>query len=85
MTAIYLWTVNLFALGMYGEDKRRAKKGLWRISEKTLLVIALIGGASGALFGMLLFRHKIRKPVFCLTVPFLAVLQWMCLYLTWRV
>ena len=49
----YLLGVNLIAFAMYGIDKRKAVKDQWRIPEKTLLIIALIGGAVGAFVGIL--------------------------------
>ena len=67
--------LNLVAFCMYGLDKSNAKRGLWRISETTLLVVAIIGGAIGALMAMSLFRHKTRKPVFKYAVPAIAVLH----------
>lgn len=59
----------------YVGDKRKARKNLWRTPESTLLLLAFIGGAIGAFFGMILCRHKIRKAKFYLTVPLLALLQ----------
>ena len=59
----------------YANDKRKARKNLWRTPESTLLLLAFIGGAVGALLGMALCRHKIRKAKFYLTVPPLALLQ----------
>ena len=66
---IYLELVNLAAFALYGIDKRRAKRGKWRVPEATLLLIAVIGGSVGALAGMYLFRHKTRKPKFSVGVP----------------
>lgn len=65
----YLIIVNIAAWIMYGLDKWKAKSGAWRIPERTLLLIALAGGSVGALAGMLLFRHKTRKPKFIIGVP----------------
>ena len=77
---IYLVLVNTAALVLYGADKLRAKRGRWRIPEARLLWAAALGGSVGALAGMLLFRHKIRKPKFFLGVPLLLAAQ---LALTW--
>ena len=49
---LYLLLINLVALVVYGVDKRRAKKGQWRISEKTLFLLPLAGGSVGAIAGM---------------------------------
>ena len=65
---------DLVSFIMYGADKRRAKKGKWRISEKALLLSALPGGV-GAFFGMKLFHHKTKKPAFYILVPLCAVAQ----------
>ena len=60
----------LFALGnlltflLYGIDKQRARRGAWRISEKTLLLAGLVVGAPGALLAMRLFHHKTRHRYF---------------------
>lgn len=71
----YLMSINLFTFVLYGQDKRRARRGQWRISERLLLECALAGGGVGAGLGMLLFRHKIRHRKFRLLVPF-SILLW---------
>lgn len=53
-----------FALVAYSWDKRAAKVGVWRISEKTLLAIDLFGGIIGGLLAQHMFRHKRHKPSF---------------------
>ena len=65
---IYYIIINLVTLLIWGVDKNRAIRQQWRIPEKWLFFLALIGGAFGALAGMLLFRHKIRKARFWLFV-----------------
>ena len=71
----YLVLVNLIAFALYGIDKRRAKQGAWRISEYTLLLVALLGGSLGALLGMRYFRHKTRHRKFRYGVPLILLLQ----------
>ena len=81
----YLLLANLVVFAMYGIDKRRAIKNKWRIPEKRLLLAALLGGAFGALWGMILFHHKTKKARFFLTVPVLFVLQVVLFsWLFWR-
>ncbi len=75
LVLLYFLAVNLAALFLYGLDKRRARKDAWRISEKTLLLTALLGGSVGALAGMRLFRHKTRKWYFRWGVPAILALQ----------
>lgn len=77
----YLVIINVVALILYGTDKRKAIKGAWRIPEKTLILCAVFGGSVGAIAGMLLFRHKIRKVKFIVGIPVIFVIQ--CIAITW--
>ena len=63
-TILLLVAVNLVSFTLYGLDKLKAKKGLWRIRESTLLLIAALGGSVGALLGMEVFRHKTKHWYF---------------------
>ena len=56
---LILW--NLVVFGLYAEDKRRAKRGLWRISEKALLRSAFMFGGIGAIISAHICHHKTRK------------------------
>ena len=58
-----------------GIDKRRAVKGIFRIPEANLFIIALIGGSIGSIFGMYTFKHKTRKWYFVYGMPFILILQ----------
>ena len=71
----YLVIVNLAAFFLYGMDKSRAKHGQWRISEKMLIGIAVIGGSIGAILGMFIFRHKTKHWYFRFGLPVILVLQ----------
>ena len=62
-----IWNVFVFVL--YGIDKYKAVKNRWRISEKFLLTCAFFMGSLGAAFGMGIFRHKTRKPLFKIGIP----------------
>ena len=55
----YLIFINLFAFCTYGIDKWKAKKGAWRVPEKTLLILALIGGSAGAKIGRASCRERV--------------------------
>ena len=75
---LYSLCVNVIAFILYGLDKKYAREGRWRIPEKTLLGIALIGGAAGAWIGMQTFRHKTKHMSFRMLVPLFAVVHmWM--------
>ena len=63
--------MSFLALLAFGVDKARAADGGRRIPELTLLCLAALGGACGAILGSLLFHHKInfrRKPHFFFTL-----------------
>ena len=66
---------NVIVLIMYGIDKWKAKRRVWRIPERTLLFLAAAGGCTGALAGMLMFRHKTRKLRFMVGVPVIFVVE----------
>lgn len=72
---IYLIGINLFTFFVYGADKMRARKEQRRVSESTLLGLALLGGAAGAWFGMYVFHHKTRKAKFKYGVPFTLIAE----------
>ena len=71
----YLSVINFTTWAAYGLDKGRAKSGKWRIPERTLLLLTLIGGSLGALAGMIMFRHKTRKAKFFISVPVMFVVH----------
>lgn len=66
---------NVFSLCLMGIDKQRAIHHQWRISESTLMGVALLGGSIGILLGMTLFHHKTSKPLFYLGVPLIIGVQ----------
>lgn len=67
--------VSLIGLALMGMDKQRAIHHQWRISESTLMGVALCGGALGVVLGMFLFHHKTNKPLFFLGVPLILGIQ----------
>lgn len=71
----YLLLINAAGLAIMCLDKLFAKKGAWRVPERTLLLIAFLGGSLGSLLGMLLAHHKTRKPKFYILVPLFLTLQ----------
>ena len=67
--------VNVVTFITYGIDKYKAKKGKWRISEATLLSMAVFGGSVGAWLGMKAFHHKTMHKKFYIGVPTIIILQ----------
>ena len=72
---MYLVAVNILAFVCFGVDKQKAKAHQWRISENTLLGIAICGGSLGAICGMRLFHHKPKHPKFTIGLPVILLLQ----------
>ena len=72
---IYIIVINIIGFAMMGIDKRRAKKGEWRIPEKTLFACALLGGSLGTTCGMHVFHHKTKHWYFKYGMPLILVLQ----------
>ncbi|PLR81506.1 DUF1294 domain-containing protein [Bacillus canaveralius] len=72
---VALLGVSLIGLFLMGYDKRRAQKGEYRISEKTLWTCAVLGGAFGMTVGMYAFRHKTKHWQFKLGLPLLALIE----------
>lgn len=61
---LYLIIINVLTFIAFGIDKFKAVAHLWRISEKILLLLALVGGVIGGWLAMFLFRHKIKDNSF---------------------
>ena len=78
----YCWliVINIVTFVVYGIDKWKAMKGRWRISEFTLLLLAVIGGSIGALLGMRVWHHKTKHLKFKYGVPLILLAQLALLY-----
>ena len=71
----YLAAVNVVTFTVYGIDKRKARRGAWRIPEKTLFLLPLLGGSVGALLGMKVFRHTTKHWYFVWGIPIILLAQ----------
>ena len=72
---VYLFLMNLIGFLSMLIDKRRARKNGWRIRERTLFLLAILGGSIGSLSGMYIFRHKTRHWYFVLGMPLILIFQ----------
>lgn len=72
---LYIIAINLFGFFIMWIDKRKAKKGAWRIPEKTLFLVTALGGGIGTITGMYVFRHKTQKLNFVIGFPFITILE----------
>ena len=72
---VYLIIINIVGFAAMGMDKSKAKKGQWRIPEKTLFLLSIIGGSIGTWAGMYVFHHKTKHWYFVVGMPLILVLQ----------
>lgn len=72
---IYLILINAVGFLLMLSDKHKAIKKQWRIPERVLLTVALLGGSLGSILGMHLFRHKTKHLKFTLGLPAIFALQ----------
>ena len=75
LLVIYLLIINALGFLLMLIDKYKARKNLWRIPEKTLLGVALMGGSIGSFAGMQIFRHKTKHPQFYIGIPIIMAVQ----------
>ncbi|RDU23940.1 DUF1294 domain-containing protein [Anaerosacchariphilus polymeriproducens] len=71
----YLFGMNLTAFVSMKLDKDKARKHQWRIPEKTLFILALLGGSVGSIFGMRIFHHKTKHLHFIIGMPIILFFQ----------
>ena len=72
---IYLIVINIIGFFIMWLDKRKAKKGAWRIPERTIFIITALGGGIGTIAGMYTFRHKTQKIAFIIGLPLILILE----------
>ncbi len=76
--------MNIVGLAVMGMDKAKAKHHRWRIPEKTLFLVSILGGSIGTWAGMYLFRHKTKHWYFVVGMPAILVLQIaIAVYIQW--
>ena len=76
---IYFILINIIGFLIMYIDKQKAKKGKWRIPEKTLFIITALGGGIGTIAGMYTFRHKTQKVAFVVGFPVITILEIICI------
>ena len=79
----YIVFMNLMGVAVMGIDKSKARKHQWRISERTLFLVSLLGGSVGTWAGMYLFRHKTKHWYFVFGMPLILVLQIGAVFWAW--
>ena len=74
-SAVYLVIISIVGFILPPVDKSRAKNGEWRIPEKSLFIVSLLGGAVAMLVSMKIFRHKTKHKRFMIGIPAIIVLH----------
>ncbi len=82
--ALFLMIWNLVVFLVYRLDKGKARKGSYRISEKTLLLMTYVGGGLGAWAGGTHFRHKTQKKYFQLAWAIGVLIDAVIMYWMWK-
>lgn len=77
---LYLVIINIFAVFVMYSDKKKAKKGYWRVPEQRLFIIAILFGSLGILIGMRMFNHKTRHFKFVFGIPVILIIQIYIIY-----
>ena len=75
LLVVYLLLINIIAFATMAVDKKKAQKGKWRISEKTLFLEAILGGSIGTMLGMYRYRHKTKHYRFVIGMPIILIAQ----------
>lgn len=78
---IYLIIINIIGFLAMGIDKSKARRKEWRIPEKGLFLLAILGGSLGTCAGMYIFRHKTKHWYFAIGMPAILVLDLILLLL----
>lgn len=71
----YLIVINILTFAVYGIDKWKARKAMWRVREASLLMLAVLGGSIGAWLGMKVWHHKTQHKKFRYGIPAIIIIQ----------
>ena len=71
----YLVIINIVTFLVYGIDKWKARKAMWRVREASLLMLAVLGGSIGAWLGMKVWHHKTQHKKFRYDIPAIIIIQ----------
>lgn len=75
MVPVFVAVMNVISFALMGHDKRCARQGKWRVSEKRLFLVTACFGGLGGVLGMKVFHHKTQHWYFKVFFPVLLVLQ----------
>ena len=80
---VYLLLISIVAIGATLQDKSAAKRGSWRVKERLLLLIAILGGSVAMLVTMKCTRHKTKHTKFMVGIPVIIALQIAAVLFVW--
>lgn len=80
---MYLAVVSLWAVCLTLHDKRAARRGSWRVRERTLLFVSIIGGSVAMFVTMRMIRHKTKHAKFMFGIPVIIILQIAAVLFVW--
>ncbi len=72
---IYLAVISLVSMITTAWDKHCAKRDMWRVPEKTLIIMSILGGSVAMYVTMKTIRHKTKHPKFMVGIPVIIFLQ----------
>ena len=81
---IYIILINIIYFFVMYIDKKKIEKNKYRISEKTLFILALILGGIGIYSGMYKFRHKTKHLKFTIFIPIIIVINFITFYFIFK-
>ena len=80
---VYLGVISIVGFILPAVDKIKAQQGKWRISEKSLFIVSVLGGSVAMYISMRLFHHKTKHKRFMIGIPIIIVLQLGAVFAIW--
>ena len=80
---IYIGVISIVGFILPAVDKVKAQRGKWRISEKSLFIVSVLGGSVAMYISMRLFHHKTKHKRFMIGIPVIIVLQLAAVFTVW--
>lgn len=71
----YILIINILSFLTMGIDKQRAIRNKWRIRERELFLLAIVGGSFGSIVGMQFFHHKTKHKKFVIGMPMILIIH----------
>ncbi len=69
----YFIIISIIGIIVTVHDKIAAKRNKWRVSEKTLFLISILGGGLAVYITMLIIRHKTKHKRFMIGIPIILI------------